>query len=296
MPAPQGKFFLLTIPAANWNPPNALPEWASYMVGQKEEAPTTGFIHWQLVVALTKKSTITGCKHHFCAQAHVELSRSAAANDYVQKEETAVAGTRFSLGALPMKLNSKIDWDLQWQLAKEGKIEEMSKGVLVRSYNTIKKIKLDHMNPIYRGQQKAFLFWGPTGTGKSRAAKSIYPQAFRKNGENKWWDTYTDQQEIVVEEFRGQLPVSLLLKYLDRESLLVETKFGGAYLNSKKWVFTSNVPIHRWYPDLDADTIAAIERRFVVHHLTDLQGTQQWVEGMGKEWVTDEEEINLQEF
>jgi len=74
--------------------PYVLPDGISYMKGQLEQG-AGGLVHWQFVVASEKKSRISGIKKIWPA-AHIEVTRSAAVDDYVWKDETSL-GCRFEL-------------------------------------------------------------------------------------------------------------------------------------------------------------------------------------------------------
>lgn len=87
---------------------------------------------------------------------------------------------------------------------------------------------------------------GPTGTGKSRWAKDTYPNAYWKQ-RSIWWDGYTGQDVVIIDEFYGWLPYDLLLRICDRYPLLVETKGGQVNFAAKTIVFTSNSIPERWY-------------------------------------------------
>jgi len=107
MPSPQFKYFLLTIPKDKWC--KCLPAGVCYIKGQ-EEIGEGGYEHWQLLVITKRKISVVGCKGLFCREAHVEPSRSEAADQYVWKEESRVAGSQFELGVKPVRRNSKEDW------------------------------------------------------------------------------------------------------------------------------------------------------------------------------------------
>lgn len=96
---PQGRYWIATIPADKWAPPIQLPAGIQWLKGQKEEGPG-GFIHWQLVFSVPEKARRNKLKSDFffCPEAHLELTRSAAANEYVHKAETAIPDTQFEFG------------------------------------------------------------------------------------------------------------------------------------------------------------------------------------------------------
>jgi len=56
-----------------------------------------GFLHWQLVAAWPKTVRLAAVRKLF-GHFHAELTKSDKALDYVWKDDTAVAGTRFELG------------------------------------------------------------------------------------------------------------------------------------------------------------------------------------------------------
>jgi len=99
---------------------------------------------------------------------HAELSRSAAAASYCNKEDTRV-GEPFEVGAKPFRRNSKTDWESVWSSAKSGDLESIPPNVRVVSYRTLRAIGADYSValPIDR---RVDVFWGSTGTGKSRRA------------------------------------------------------------------------------------------------------------------------------
>lgn len=83
-----------------WNPsmlyerPNV-----RWIIGQ-QEVGELGFHHWQFVFALKKHQKLGGVRGLFPIglNPHLELTRSTAATDYVQKLETRILGTEFEYG------------------------------------------------------------------------------------------------------------------------------------------------------------------------------------------------------
>jgi len=88
---------------------------------------------------------------------------------------------------------------------------------------------------------------GPSGTGKSRKARADYPTAYW-GPRGKWWDGYTGQETVVVDEMYGhRMPFTDLLQLLDRYPYQVETKGGVQQFTSKRIVFTTNQNPEDWY-------------------------------------------------
>lgn len=73
----------------------------------------------------------------------MELSRSDAADAYVWKEETRVAGTQFKAGVKGVKRNAPDDWDVVKKAAKEGRLDDIPADIYVRSYNSFRRIQTD---------------------------------------------------------------------------------------------------------------------------------------------------------
>jgi hypothetical protein len=260
----QGRYWFATIPADSWTPPEVLPPGVAYIKGQKEIGERTGYEHWQLVIGFNQKKSRTAVQSCFPRLARYELSRSAAANEYVFKDETAVPGTRFELGLLPMQRNEPRDWESIWNLAKSGDFEAIPADVRTRCFGQITKIYARYVvaAPVLR---TCHVFWGATGTGKSRRAwAEAGLEAYPKDPLTKWFNGYTSQEHIVIDEFRGIIQISHLLRWLDRYPVLVETKGGFVPLRATQIWITSNLNPREWYPDLDEETRNALLRRLTI--------------------------------
>jgi hypothetical protein len=89
---------------------------------------------------------------------------------------------------------------------------------------------------------------GPTGCGKTREVNDRWPDAYwYSKGNNTWFDGYDSHEVVVFDDFRGGIPVSLLLRLADRTPLKVETKGGFVNFKARILVFTSTVTPANWY-------------------------------------------------
>jgi hypothetical protein len=72
---------------------------------------------------------------------------------------------------------------------------------------------------------------------------------------------------VVIDEFRGGIDISHILRWLDRYPVIVEVKGSSVVLKATHVWITSNISPDNWYPELDAETKLALRRRFaqVVH-------------------------------
>jgi hypothetical protein len=145
---------------------------------------------------------------------------------------------------------------------------------------TIEEIAIDHFGQWVRYRQsftayralissrprttktKVYVLVGPTGTGKTRF---VYNQAQDSPvwcpGDYNWFDGYEGQRIVLFDDYRGEYPLPMLLKLLDRYPMKVPVK--GAFVNwaPTKVYITSNVPIDDWYANADSRSLAALKRR-----------------------------------
>lgn len=142
-------------------------------------------------------------KEIFGNTCHAELSRSEAANDYVWKEDTRVPNTQFEFGSKPIRRNARIDWESVWQSARDNDVDAIPASIRIQSYRAIRAIGSDYAKPIAM-ERVCNVFWGLTGTGKSRRAwdEAGYT-AYCKDPRTKFWDGYQDERHVVIDEFRG---------------------------------------------------------------------------------------------
>lgn len=262
--AQQGRYWILTIPQQLFTPWSDLPSELQYVRGQCELGGTTGYVHWQLSAAFKKpirRSSVISLFVGTGNSCHAELSRSSAADSYVWKEDTAIADTRFELGTRAIRRNSKTDWDLVRSNAQAGDFALIPSDIYVRYYGNVRRIYSDNARPtpIVR-TCRAYV--GPTGTGKSRLAwEQAGEDAYVKNPTTKWWDGYKGQKHVIIDEFRGEINISHLLRWLDRYPVLVEIKGSSMPLSATTFWVCSNITPQEWYPLVDSNTMDALMRR-----------------------------------
>jgi len=260
----KAKYWLLTIPQNEFSP-IYLPRGFAYLKGQLECAPTTGYLHWQCLAITTTQCRLSALKKTF-PTAHMEPSRSEAAEDYCWKEDTRVAGTMFELGDKPFKRNSSKDWDSILLAAKESRFEDIPADVYIRSYSSIKKISVECAVPLSI-ERSVVVYYGATGCGKSHTAwEEAGLDAFPKDPCTKFWDGYRGQDNVVIDEFRGTIGISHILRWLDKYPVLVEVKGSSVVLKAKKIWITSNLHPRDWYAGLDEQTLNALLRRLTITH------------------------------
>lgn len=82
----------------------------------------------------------------------------------------------------------------------------------------------------------------------------------------KFWDGYQSEANVVMDEFRGGIDISHLLRWLDRYPVRVEIKGSSRPLLATTIWITSNLDPRRWYPEIDQETLDALLRRLNIIH------------------------------
>lgn len=257
---PKAKCWILTIPQEHFVP--YLPPTIAYIRGQLEKGGHTDYLHWQIVVHCAAQQRLSHIRKLF-GPWHAEPTLSKKAEDYVWKEETAVLGTRFELGNRPLKRNSSSDWAKVLSDAKSGQFDDIPPDILIRYYGNLKRISVENAQPV-GVEKRCRVYWGQTGTGKSRRAWSeAGMDAYPKDPNSKFWDGYRGQEHVVIDEFRGTISISHLLRWLDRYPLLVEVKGSSVVCKASNVWITSNLHPKDWYQE-DQATIDALLRRLEI--------------------------------
>lgn len=238
------------------------------MRGQKEIG-AGGFHHYQVCLRTDKVSRMPQVKLLVAsAECHVELSRSVAAVAYVWKEDTRVPDTQFELGHLRGPGNPT-DWTATLICAKEGRFDDVDPAVLIRYSSSLMRIHSHYARPTRRVFEHCRVFVGPTGTGKTHRAleeaESFGPVYF-KSSTNKWWDGYHGEENVVMDEFDGQIGIVHLLKWLDKYPVAVEIKGGSTPLRAVRFWITSNIQPEDWY-QVAQSQVRALQRRIAVSQL-----------------------------
>lgn len=111
---------------------------------------------------------------------------------------------------------------------------------------------------------------GPPGVGKSHLVHDLFKNdiAYFHKGNSGWWcPGHTGESVLLIDEFKGYMPISTFLSITDKWPKVIEGK-GAMYIGRYSYSFVlSNLTIEKWYFEgekdlLDTDTRNAVYRRF----------------------------------
>lgn len=218
-----------------------------YLYAGIETCPETKRLHLQGFFQLTKEVSFSSIKS-LLPTAHIEPSFGSDADNlsYCAKE-----GQLFCEYGVRKSQGRRNDIRSAVQMLEEGcsmkQTARENPVVYVKYHRGLEKYKALLVEP--RTQPpNVQVFYGPTGSGKSRSARELLPNAYVWGPEQgKWFDGYEGQPEVIFEEFRGQLPFGMMLRLLDRYDCRVETKGSTIQFVATSIVITSPVHPRDWY-------------------------------------------------
>lgn len=200
-----------------------------YIVYGRELAPTTGTPHLQGYVAFNEAKTmssvkkITGCNRLSLRPAKGTATQN---RDYCSKEDSdfvehgimPTQGQRTDLNELATKILSGE--------TTEDKITEENPMAYHQYGRTLNKLQDLALRKQWRKwKTKGLWIQGLTGRGKSHIAfkgseeyglPEYHPDThYIVNNDHGWWDGYTGQEYVIINEFRGEIKYKDILEIID---------------------------------------------------------------------------------
>jgi len=243
-----------------------------FIIWQLEAAKSTGRKHIQGYVEFGKPMRWKAAKEIFKDElVHLECRRGTreSAISYCEKAETKIKGP-FEYGNRGITQGHRSDFDEIRDKLKCGlelkDIAEKHPGDYLRYHRGIEKMKSLLDENLNWRKVETFIYWGETGTGKTRKAvednvSSYYILDLIENG-GTWFDNYCGESCLIIDDFYGQLKAEKLLHWLDGYKRLLPTKGGSVYAKWKKVIITSNVHPDEWYQSIPEKVKDALKRRY----------------------------------
>lgn len=235
-----------------------------YMVYQVEETTTDklhiqGYVEYKSTQSLSRTNNIFSNK-----EIHVEKMCTTRdyARGYCKKEESRIRGP-YEYGRWIKGQGYRTDLECYRDAIYKG-----ASVMYLAEYHLPCLAKYPKLYTMLKQEDKPRtefdgieIYYGPSGTGKSTAARARYPDAYYKNSNNKWWSEYEGQEVVILDEYKGQIPLLELLSICDGYEYQVEVKNGHRQLKAKKVIITSNYKPSEWYPAESQYSLQPLLRR-----------------------------------
>lgn len=192
---------------------------------------------------------------------HAEASKGSAAQniDYCSKD-----GEVFEKGTPPKGSGAVVDRAQRNRtlletpmevLVSEGTISVLTVPALMKA----RYLMSLNTNPLTRVGTCGFWVYGPPGVGKTHYVSHLFEDAYKKS-QNKWWDGYTTQENVILDDLDTPTLGHYLKIWMDKWPCYGEIKGGTVALRHKRFVVTSNyTPEQLWTED--PVLAAAVSRR-----------------------------------
>lgn len=243
----------------------ALPPSASYLVSGKEIGDD-GTPHLQCYIELTRAARRGSVSKMFpLAWIAIRYATGIEASDYCKK-----MGDFIEFGQLAEEANSpgkRNDLLVLGEMVNNGstlaELAQFAPATYMRNYRGLQHYRqITHVPKLHRPDLEVHLYIGKTGLGKSYHARVTLGCFAKPVGKGLWFDGYDRHKAVVIDEFRGQYPLSDFLQITDPFKVQVETKGGHTWFEPDLLVFTTNDSPSTMYLDHTVDTRAAFFRRF----------------------------------
>lgn len=244
-----------------------LPDPVTYLCVGKETGEE-GTPHLQGFVSLSGRKSFSFVKRLISGRCHLEVARSrpAVAASYCKKD-----GDYEEFGVVPKGAGRRNDLHEAVAAIKGGmrkrEFAETFPNVYARAFRFISECYL-----LFAEQRvwvpEVRVFWGATGTGKTRRAIEEAGEDVYIHPGGEWFDGYEGQPCVIFDDFGGhEFKLTYLLKLLDRYPMRVPVKGSFVVWAPKMIWLTSNTDPKLWYQGASLEHQAALRRRisFITH-------------------------------
>ncbi|KAK8815287.1 hypothetical protein WA158_003499 [Blastocystis sp. Blastoise] len=252
----------------------ALPAGVTYFVAGEEVAPSTGHVHIHVYIEFERRQRMTTVKKMFSMNPDVQVAKGSyeECRRYVLKDdgkhwEASTLNTNKRGCAKDKK--PKVSDEIAKIISTGGKLKDIEEEYL--GYFMVNKTKItgywcDVNGKPRTKKPKVIYVWCPTCVGKTRFATQLAAAlggTYYIKDSTQWWDGYTFNDVIIIDDFDGHWPFRDLLCILDRYKYRGQYKGGYVNINSPFIVITCDRPLDQAYnnPPLDAIKLAQLKRR-----------------------------------
>ena len=271
----------------NYTPDDAarLEAFKSKFIIYAPEVGESGTPHLQGYVETDNAMTLSAMKKKLHPTAHFEPAKGTAQENisYIQGPYDNGHGKTKPINpdvvscGEPKNQGKRSDLNqLKNEIVSGKKVDEivMETPMLYHQYGrTLHKIEDIHKRTVFRTfTTLGEWHYGPTGTGKSEYAFNGFDPAthYVWKYDHGWQDSYSQQDTVIIDEFRGQIPMSELLTMIDKHPNHEVRRRGREtlYFVSKKVIITSSLHPKDVYTNLAAeDKLDQLLRRIeIIEH------------------------------
>lgn len=227
------------------------------------ETGESGTAHLQGFVSFSRRKTLNQCRQIISTRAHLEVAKGTPqqAATYCKKD-----GDFEEFGNVPQGQGKRSDLAAVVDSIKQGKnmreIAEENPSAVIRYGTGIQRLRMLH-RPARVTPPQIKVFWGKTGTGKTRRVWEFadHSQLWVHPGD-KWFDGYDGQPLVLFDDFDGSwFKLSYFLRLLDRYPMMVPVKGGYAHWCPTTIFITSNIKPEEWFINSHEEHKAALQRR-----------------------------------
>lgn len=231
----------------------------TFVAFSHEIAPSTGTPHLQGYLHHKEKISFNMIRKWY--PWHIEVMRGSLHDNevYCSKQDTLL---KFGKEPTSTKVSTHLAASERWQLAKEGKFEELApESIKVYEYIFNKYRKAEEL-------KKLDFIWvyGESGCGKSRWAHDTFPTHYKK-GWSRWWDGYMGEDVVIFDDMSPR-HVNFLEDYIknwfDWYPFKAEVKGGMLTIRPKTMIVTSQYTISEVFTE--RKTFMAMDRRFIYRY------------------------------
>lgn len=257
-----------------------------YLCYSPEICPTTQKPHWQGYFYLYDQKTMSAaCKIFKEYKISVKVARGdpdenrtyCGGDRYIKDDKIKEKNPNFKeFGTMPSQ-GKRTDLDaIKDEIIAGKKVDDIciERPMVYHQYGrTLEKIEeITNRTKFRKWMTTCDWYWGETGTGKSHHAFQSYsPEThFKYNlNDSGFWNGYTGQEVVIINEFRGQIPYSELLDLIDKwpKDVKIKGKSCVPFL-AKHIIITSSLHPEDVYHNLaERDSLNQLKRRVQIIHL-----------------------------